>query len=273
LRRLLAAALVAAYASAAAACRRPNGPPAPPPVAYDFVRLALAAQRQGAWDLALLGTPSAVPWQREGFVPPAEPWQGEPYVWARKSVTLRLPEAPSRARRAVLDLAPHPDITNQSAELFLNERPIGRVALEDRRRRYLVSLPAAPKERESLLRLSFERGTPKLPAYRRSLAAAFYGVVVGLPDSPALETLASDAAPPLLATGNEDGLPTLTQGGPGVLRFTLRMPRRAELRFTPRLHPSSAHRSVPLAIFLEEAPGGERRRAGHAGAPESPRHG
>jgi arylsulfatase A-like enzyme len=53
-------------------------------------------------------------------------------------------------------------------------------------------------------------------------------------------------------------VPALVQGGPGVLRYVLRLPGRAELRFTPRLHPASARQPASLRVTLETAPGSER---------------
>lgn len=217
--------------------------------------MALTAEREGPWQWTLLGTPAAVPWQNEGFVPPAEAWQDEPYVWVRKSAELRLPQPSGRPQRVVLDLAPHPQIEDQSVELFRNDEPLGHLRLENRRRRYVVSLPATARDSDVRLRLSFGKGTAKLPEYRRSLAAALWGLAVGPSDDPALETLARDGSPPLLAIVRHQGVPAVVQGGPGALRFVLRVPQRAELRFTPLDHPASAGRSPTLQVTVEERPG------------------
>jgi arylsulfatase A-like enzyme len=252
------AALVLAFALGSSACERAAKAPAPASVAYDFARLALAADHEGPWPWALLGTPAAVPWQHEGFVPTAQAWQDEPYVWLRRSAELRLPAPPGDPQRVVLDLAPHPEVEDQSVELFRGDRSLGRLRLENRRKRYLVSLPGNARESEPRLRLSFAKGTAKLPAYRRSLAAALWGVAVGAPDDPALEALARDGSPPLLAVVRDQGVPSIVQAAPGALSFVLRVPKGAEMRFTPQQHPASAGRSATLRVSVEQSPGPAR---------------
>lgn len=227
-------------------------------MAYDLARMALCAERDGPWQWAPFGTPSAVPWQSEGFVPPAEAWQAEPWVWLRKSAELRLPAPPGEAQRVALELGPYPGIEGQSVELFGNDRPLGRVRLDDRRRRYVVSLPAGPRDSDVRLRLSFEKGTAKLPEYRRSLAAALWSVAVGSANDPAFEALARTGSPPLLSVVRDHGVPSIVQAGPGALRFVLRVPQHAELRFTPHGHPASAGRVAALRVSLEERPGSAR---------------
>jgi arylsulfatase A-like enzyme len=267
------AAFALACALGACGCEPAARPAAPPSVAYDFAGMALAADYEGPWHWASIGTPAAVPWQSEGFVPPAEAWQDEPYAWLRRSAELRLPVPPGAAQRVVLDLAPHPDLRDQSVELFRNDKPLGRVRLESRRQRYLVSLPGNARDRDVRLRLSFAKGTAKLPAYRRSLAAGLWGVAVAASEDPAIEALARDGSPPPLAVVRDQGVPGIVQGGPGALSFVLRVPQRAELRFTPKEHPASARRPAVLRVTVEPRPGSAQTlwegRAGARDAPET----
>ena len=234
------------------------------PVAYDLALMALAADQELPWATALFGTPAAVPWQAEGFVPPAEAWTGRPYLWLRKSAELRVPGSASQPRRLLLELAPHPDTAGQALEVRLKEQRLARLALTPQRRRYLIELPSHEGS-EQRLSLSFEKGTEKLPAYRRSLAASVYAAAVGLADSAALETLARADAPALLEASREDGVPAVVQAGPGALHYVLRVPGSAELRFTPRLHPVSAGQALALRVTLA-TPGGAQHELWHGTA-------
>ena len=84
--------------------------------------------RQLPWQTALFGTPAAVPWQSEGFVPPAEAWTDRPYLWLRKSAELRLPGSPAAPRCLLLELAPHPATRGQAVEINMRLRRRPRVA-------------------------------------------------------------------------------------------------------------------------------------------------
>jgi arylsulfatase A-like enzyme len=249
--RRLAAAFYVACAVASGSCRRT--PASPPPVAYDLAFMAPAADQETPWPAALFGTPAAVPWQAEGFVAPAEASTGRPYLWLRKSAELRVPGPASPARRLLLELAPHPGTRGQVLEVRWKERRLARLELSAEPRRYLVELPA-DEGNEQRLSLAFEKGTDKLPAYRRSLAASVYAAAVG-PAGTAIETLARPNAPALLEASRDDGVPAIVQAGPGALHYVVRVPARAELRFTPRLHPASAGRPVALRVTLDSVPG------------------
>src|SRR5262245_66305346 len=95
--------------------------------------MALAADQELSWRAAAFGTPQAVPWQSEGFVPPAEAWTGRPFQWLRKSAELRLPGSPAVARRLLLELEPHPDTRDQSVEVLLGDRRLAQLALAPER--------------------------------------------------------------------------------------------------------------------------------------------
>src|SRR6185295_4331511 len=55
------------------------------------------------------------------------------------------------------------------------------------------------------------------------------------------------------SVASTDGVLRLTQAGPSALRYGLRIPDDATLRFTPELHPASraAGRSVRMQVTLE----------------------
>jgi arylsulfatase A-like enzyme len=248
------AAALSASALAAGSCRQ--APPARTSVVYDLAQMALAADHELPWPSARFGTAAAIPWQAEGFVPPAEAASDWPCPWLRKSAELRLPGSPALARRLLVELEPHPDTPGQAVVVMLGDRRLARLALAPSRRRYLVPLPAQGVS-ETRLRLSFEKGTAKLPAYRRSLAAKVCAATIASADDAALDALARDGAPALLEATRPDGVPSVVQVGPSVLRYVLRVPGRAELRFAPRVAAASAGRSVALRVTLETA-GAER---------------
>ncbi len=96
-------------------------------------------------------------------------------------------------------------------------------------------------------------------ADRRQLAAAFHSLVVGAAGDTGLDDLLRRDAPPAFGAIAKDGIPALVQVGPSVVRYAIRLPPRAELRFTPELHPA-ATASAAAALFkvtLEKTPGRE----------------
>ena len=64
--------------------------------------------------------------------------------------------------------------------------------------------------------------------------------------------------PPFGATA-KDGIPALLQVGPSVVRYAIRLPPEAELRFTPGLHPAAtaSAAAVLFKVTLEAGTGGE----------------
>lgn len=128
------------------------------------------------------------------------------------------------------------------AVVYLNEKEVARQDLAHGRRRYRMALPeAAQTRRENRVRVVFPQG------------AALHSAIVGAAGDPNLAALEASAAPPLDVT-RISGVPALGQSGPGTLRFAVRLPEAAELRFTPGV----ARNGVRMSVWLETSEGGER---------------
>jgi arylsulfatase A-like enzyme len=242
-----------------AACTR-----TPPELAYDLAGRIAIADRWSSRQALLFGTPSAEPHQAEGFYREASSGEGDTFLWAKREaeVSLSFPEIAPRS--AIADIAPYERVRGQSAEVFLNGRSVGRFTLNDARHRYAVSLPAdAQRAGENRLRFVFASSASPSDqagnADQRQLAAAFHSLVVGAAGDPGLDDLLRRDAPPAFGAVARDGIPGLVQVGPSVVRYAIRLPRDAELRFTPELHPA-ATASAASALFkvtLQKVGGGE----------------
>ena len=220
------------------------------------------AERWSARDVVLFGTPAAEPHEAEGFYREA----GEGFVWAREEAELSLTWPQPAARAAVLDVAPYRGVKGPSVTVSLNGAPAGAFALNDLRHRYRLSLPAAP-QRAGENRLRFVFAAAASPADsdprdtdRRRLAAAFYSLTVGQEGDAGLDDLLARDAPDPFAVVDAAGLPSLVQVGPSVVRYAVRLPAAAELRFTPALHPAAraAAASASFRVTIEARPGEER---------------
>jgi len=220
------------------------------------------AERWSARDVVLFGTPAAEPHEAEGFYREA----GEGFVWARDEAELSLTWPQPAARAAVLDVAPYRGVKGQSVTVSLNGAPVGAFALNDLRHRYRLSLPAGP-QRAGENRLRFVFAAAAAPADSdpsstdlRRLAAAFYSLTVGREDDAGLDDLLARDAPDPFAVTEAAGLPSLVQIGPSVVRYAVRLPTAAELRFTPALHPAAraAAATASFRVTIEARPGEER---------------
>lgn len=142
-------------------------------------------------------------------------------------------------RDALLDLeAPG----GGEAGVYLNENEVARLALAAGRRRYRVALPEASQtRRENRVRVVLPEG------------AALRSVLVAAASDPLLDSPGVAARPPLDQTTLR-GVPALAQAGPSSLRFALRLPEGAELRFTP----GASNETARLRILLETSSGGEQ---------------
>lgn len=227
----------------------------PPELSLDLARAAAAAESEGPRQVILFGTPAALPYQEEGFLLPSDTPGGEHFAWGRRQVQVRLDWPASAPRRAIVELAPYPGLSAQSAAVFLNDVRIARIEVGDTRRRHLLSLPAEHQRRENRLRFLFEERSPRVDGYGRRLSAAFHSLTIGEASDPALAALAADGAPPPLAVVLADGVPGLVQGGPSALRYAVRLPARAELRFTPGVHAASPKGRTVLRVTLEQPQG------------------
>jgi arylsulfatase len=251
---------VAAFALCASAC--PGGPKT---LVYDLARRVNVADRWSGREVILFGTPAAEPHQAEGFYREGGLPAGDGFAWSKGEAELSLSFARVAPRTAVVDLAPYRGVKAQTAEVRLNGAHVARLVMNDGRHRYRVPLPAAAQRPgDNRLRFAFaataspadEKGNPD----RRQLAAAFYGVTVGEADDAGLEDLLGRDAPRPFSVLEQGGVPALVQMAPSVVRYALRLPAAAELRFTPRLHSAAraAGASAVLRVTLESRAGEEQ---------------
>jgi arylsulfatase A-like enzyme len=235
------------------------------PVVYDLVERSVVADRWSAREVLLFGTPAAEPHQADGFYREGAVPEGDPFVWARGEAEVSLTWPDVRERAAVVDLAPYRGVRAQSADVRLNGAPVAHFALNDVRHRYRVPLPAAA-QRPGENRLRFVFGATASPSDdgrsqdRRQLAAAFYGLVVASAGDAGLDDLLGRDAPRPFARQAIGGLPALVQLGPSVVRYAVRLPAAAELRFRFDLHPAAraAGGAATFRVAVEDAAG--RRR-------------
>jgi arylsulfatase A-like enzyme len=220
------------------------------------------AERWAAREVVLFGTPAAEPHQAEGFYRDA----GEGFVWSKDEAELSLTWPQPAARSAVVDLAPYRGVKGQAVKVSLNGSPVGGFTLNDVRHRYRIALPAAA-QRAGENRLRFDFAAAAAPADldprdadKRRLAAGFYSLTVGPEGDAGLDDLLAREAPEPFAMVETGGVPTLVQVGPSVVRYAVRLPGGAEVRFTPALHPAAraAASSASFRITIEARPGEER---------------
>jgi arylsulfatase A-like enzyme len=245
-----------------------SGCPAAPPTAvvYDLAERLPVAERWSSRDVILFGTPSAEPHLAAGFFREAGAGRGDRFTWAGREAELSLTWAEALPREAVLDLAPYTAVKGQSAEAFLNGSPVARLVLNDARFRYALPLPAqAQRPGENRLRFVFAHSASPSQADPgnldlRQLAAAFYSMTVGLAGDRGLHDLLARDAPRPFALSEAGGVPAIEAVGPARLRYAVRLPEAAELRFTPELHASAraAAGSATLRVTLEAEAAPER---------------
>ncbi len=147
----------------------------------------------------------------------------------------------------------------------LNGTRVAGFGLNDLRHRYRVPLPTtAQRIGDNRLRFVFSADAspadadPK-NADKRRLAAAFYSLVVGSADDEGLDDLLGRDAPRPFSVP-DTGVPSLAMVGPAGVRYAIRLPEGAELRFTPDLVASAraAAGAAAFRVTLEERAGEER---------------
>ena len=253
-------ALAVAVALLASGC-----PSAEKTVAYDLARRVGVADRWSGREVVLFGTASAEPHQVDGFYREASSPAGDAFTWTKGHAELSLSFPQPAARTAVVDLAPYRGVKGQTADVSLNGQVVTRLTLNDGRHRYRVPLPAeAQRAGDNRLRFEFAAtaspsATPGNPD-RRQLAAAFYGLTVADKGDAGLEDLLARDAPRPFAVVEQSGVPALVQMAPSSVRYALRLPAGAELRFTPRLHSAAraAGTAVSLRVTLQDEAGREK---------------
>ena len=257
-----AAALVAILALFAG----PACPGRPRALVYDLAARVPVAETWSQDDVLRFGTPAAEPRLTDGFHREAGGAAEEPFLWSKGEAEVGFQWDAVEPRLAILDAAPYPGVKGQAVEVRLNGTPVERFKLNDARFRYRIGLPAsAQRPGDNRLRFVFAGTSSPADASgksldRRQLAAAFYTLVTGPSSDASLEDLLARDAPRPFAVGAEKGVPSLTVLGPAVVRFALKLPRSAELRFTPELEPAAraAAGAAYFRVLVEGTEGGER---------------
>jgi arylsulfatase A-like enzyme len=260
-RRAAAVVTLLAALAACGRCRR-----SPQPVVYDLAERLPVAERWSRREVLLFGTPSAEPHQAEGFYREAGTPAGDGFVWARGEAELSLTWPSVEPRAAVVELAPYRGVKAQSAEVLLNGSAVARLRLNDLRQRYRIPLPAAAQRAgDNRLRFVFAATASPADANRkdpdeRQLAAAFYTLTVAAEADPSLDDLLARGAPAPFATARSAGVSTLLQAGTSAVRYAVRLPSSAELRFTPELQPAARAAAVgaALRVTVQDEDGPER---------------
>jgi arylsulfatase A-like enzyme len=227
------------------------------PLVLDLAAAAPAAEHDGAWRVIAFGTPSGIAAQFSGFFDAPLPPSGDTAAWVARSVEIGFRLARVEPQAALIDLAPFPGVDNQRAQVFLNDQRVGGLVVAPGRRRYRISLPAAvQREGVNRMRLGFAVSGESQRTFRRRMAAVLHGVtLVPASDRTYADLLALDAPPPVSSDAD-----AVTLAAPGALRFALRAPEAAELRFTPMLHPAARAGGgrASLEVLLEDEARGAR---------------
>jgi arylsulfatase A-like enzyme len=254
--------LVAALALALAGAGCPGRPKT---VVYDLAARAPVAETWAATDVLRFGTPAAEPRLTDGFHREGGGAR-EPFLWSKGEAEVSFDWEEVAPRVAVLDAAPYREAGEQTVEVRLNGTAVDRFRMNDLRHRYRVALPAGA-QRTGDNRLRFVFGTTAAPADtqagsldRRQLAAAFYSLVAGKAADVSLDDLLARDAPRPFAVEEEGGVPGLTLLGPAMVRFAVKLPAAAELRFAPELLPAAraAAGAASFRVTVEGPSGGER---------------
>ena len=235
-------------------------------VVYDLAARLPFAERWSSREVILFGTPAAEPNQAEGFYREAGSSGGDRFVWGRREAEVSLAFSEVLPRAAVVELAPYPGVKEQGVEVRLNGTSVERFRLNDLRHRYGVRLPAsAQRLGENRLRFVFSAEASPADADsksldKRRLAAAFYSLTVSVPADAGLDDLLGrDASRPFAVT-EKDGVPAVSLVGPAAVRFAIRVPAGAELRFTPSLAATAraAAGAASFRVTVERKVGEER---------------
>ena len=234
-------------------------------VVDDLAALVPFADPWSTRDVLLFGTPSVEPYLREGFYTEAGGTGADRFLWSKGEAEIALSWPSPESRAAVVDLRPYEGVKGQRLEVRLNGAPVESFALNDGRFRYLVRLPAdAQRSGENRVRFVFAQSASPAAAAgnadRRQLAAAFHSMVVGGAADATLQDLLGRGAPTAVAAVSENGVPAIEQVAPSVLRFGLRLPAGAELRFTPALQRAAvgSDGAVSMRVTIEDTDGGEQ---------------
>jgi arylsulfatase A-like enzyme len=241
-------------------------PGKPRAVVYDLAARVAVAETWSAVDVLRFGTPAAEPRLTEGFHREAAGEAAEPFLWSNEEAEVAFQWHSVVPRVAILDAAPYRGVKRQAVEVRLNGTTVERFGLNDTRHRYRISLPAeAQRPGDNRLRFVFAGAASPADADpksldKRRLAAAFYTLVTGPASDASLEDLLGRDAPRPFEVLEKGGVPSVILVGPAVVRYALRLPPSAELRFTPRLTESAAvaGASASFRVLEETREGGEQ---------------
>ncbi|HSD65401.1 MAG TPA: sulfatase [Vicinamibacteria bacterium] len=234
-------------------------------VVYDLAARVPVAETWSGADVLRFGTPAAEPRLTDGFHREGGGSE-EPFLWSKGEAEVAFRWDATVPRVAILDAAPYRGVKGQAVEVRLNGETVERLRMNDVRFRYRIGLPAAA-QRPGDNRLRFVFAATASPADadpasrdERQLAAAFYTLATGPSSDASLEDLLGRDAPRPFAAGDEKGVPGVTLLGPAVVRFALKLPPSAELRFTPELLPAAraAAGAASFRVTVEGTAGGER---------------
>ena len=251
MRRALAAFAVVGLLSSPGCRARPKA------LAYDLAARATVAERWSQADVILFDRPEADPRQGVGVETEASRGPAGPYRPASREAEVVFQWQTVEPRVAILDAEPWAGVGEQSFEVELNGAAVDHLRMSEGRRRYMVPLPPrAQHSGENRLRLAFSGAVVEGGA---TLAAALYSLVVG-PDDDSLVDLVDPGAPSPFAVVEENGVPGIVLVGPALLRFAVRLPGAAELRFSPALDPAARRAAgrASLRVLLQREDGEER---------------
>ncbi len=158
-------------------------------------------------------------------------------------------------RRVALDLEVPESSEGARALVRLNDRELLELELRGGRHRYLAPLPQDAQQ-PGLNRLEVALEAAALGGSGGEPRLELHGLAVAPAEASLPAWLAENDAPPLAVT-REKGVPSLLQAGPSTVRFALRLPEDAELRFTPE-RPRSGSGPARLKVGLTGAGGNEQ---------------
>jgi len=153
--------------------------------------------------------------------------------------------------RAALDLEVPESWQGARALVRLNDRELLELELRGGRHRYLAPLPQdAQQPGPNRLEVALQAPPGGAGAEGR---IELHGLAVAPAEAPLPAWLAENDIAPLQLT-REKGVPTLVQAGPSAVRFALRLPENAELRFIPE-RPRSGSGPARLKVGLTAGAG------------------
>jgi arylsulfatase len=156
---------------------------------------------------------------------------GERLAWARREARIEIELAERSPREAILELAPHPDVSEQAADVLLNDRHVGRLLFRGRVRHRLRLPETSQFAGRNVLMLRFDRlGSRHSPQGRR-LAASVHWLLFGPEGDPRLDVLARSEAPGLVEARGGASARELLQAIGTRLHYALPAGPAAVLRF------------------------------------------